>query len=270
MEEAEETPLPAETGAGVDGGAEAANAIPADMDEDADGSEGEGAVEDMDDADDGSEDEEDVEDMDYYDDFSSDDEEEGKYLERAKFVDATMDALWVNADEDKGTPSAGNAHCSVCMDPWTCDGAHRICCIPCGHVYGRSCLEKWLRRAHNQSAKCPQCGQQFEGKRITNLYAPGNLWEGCGLMQEVKKYVSMSLVDLMDECQKTVVAELNTTIDAKINNIVERNEGHFAIFNAQLESMKAEMRKMAAEDGVVPIALVEFLEQNCPRLPPPI
>jgi hypothetical protein len=31
--------------------------------------------------------------------------------------------------------------------------------------------------------QCPQCGQQFEEKHITNLYAPGNLWEGCGLMQ---------------------------------------------------------------------------------------
>jgi hypothetical protein len=128
MEEAEETPLPAETGAGVDGGAEAAHAMPADMDEDAEGSEGEEAVEDMDDAADGSEGEEDVEDMEDYDDFSSDDEEEGEFLEREKFADANMEALWRNADEDKGTPtpSAGNACCSVCMDPWTCDGAHRI------------------------------------------------------------------------------------------------------------------------------------------------
>ncbi|KAM0908159.1 hypothetical protein ACQ4PT_015615 [Festuca glaucescens] len=121
-EEAEETPLPAETGAGVDGGAEAAHTVPADMDEDADGSEGEEAVEDMDDDDDGSEGEEDVEDLEDYDDFSSDDEEEGEFLEREKFVDANMEALclWGNA------ASAGNACSSVCMDPWTCDGAHRI------------------------------------------------------------------------------------------------------------------------------------------------
>ncbi|XP_015615239.1 uncharacterized protein [Oryza sativa Japonica Group] len=37
--------------------------------------------------------------------------------------------------------------CSICLQPWTCNGDHRICCIPCGHVYGRSCLEKWLLHA---------------------------------------------------------------------------------------------------------------------------
>ena len=28
-------------------------------------------------------------------------------------------------------------------------------CIPCGHVYGRSCLERWLRRCGSRSAKVP-------------------------------------------------------------------------------------------------------------------
>lgn len=85
-------------------------------------------------------------------------------------------------------------------------------CIPCGHVYGRSCLEKWLHRSGDSGAKvpwikphvhisymwvqflglsidaylfsqCPQCGEQFEHKLITNLYAPGNLWDGCCRLQ---------------------------------------------------------------------------------------
>ncbi|KAK1611525.1 hypothetical protein QYE76_035198 [Lolium multiflorum] len=69
--------------------------------------------------------------------------------------------------------------CPICMEPWTCNGDHRICCIPCGHVYGRSCLVKWLHRCGDDTAKCPQCGEQFEDKLIINLYAPGNLWDGC-------------------------------------------------------------------------------------------
>ncbi|KAJ1299183.1 hypothetical protein BS78_01G512600 [Paspalum vaginatum] len=61
----------------------------------------------------------------------------------------------------------------------TCDDAHRICCIPCGHVYGRSCLESWLHRCGDTSAKCPQCGKRFTLDHIMNLYAPTNLWGGC-------------------------------------------------------------------------------------------
>ncbi|WVZ55107.1 hypothetical protein U9M48_005813 [Paspalum notatum var. saurae] len=45
-------------------------------------------------------------------------------------------------------------------------------CIPCGHVYGRSCLERWLTQCGNRSAKCPQCDKRFKHKDIINLYAP--------------------------------------------------------------------------------------------------
>uniref|UniRef100_A0A8R7K0L7 RING-type domain-containing protein n=1 Tax=Triticum urartu TaxID=4572 RepID=A0A8R7K0L7_TRIUA len=58
------------------------------------------------------------------------------------------------------------------MNPWTADGEHRVSCIPCGHVYGRSCLEKWLAQCGKKSATCPQCGKMFRQKNIINLYAP--------------------------------------------------------------------------------------------------
>ncbi|VAI25878.1 unnamed protein product [Triticum turgidum subsp. durum] len=62
--------------------------------------------------------------------------------------------------------------CPVCMEPWTSEGEHRISCIPCGHVYGRSCLERWLTQRGNASATCPQCGRRFKHKDIINIYAP--------------------------------------------------------------------------------------------------
>uniref|UniRef100_A0A8R7QZU7 RING-type domain-containing protein n=1 Tax=Triticum urartu TaxID=4572 RepID=A0A8R7QZU7_TRIUA len=74
------------------------------------------------------------------------------------------------------------------MEPWTCEGLHRICCIPCGHVYGRSCLEKWL----HENAKCPQCKLQFEDKLIINLYTPANFGDGCGTIQVM--FLSLSSV----------------------------------------------------------------------------
>lgn len=99
----------------------------------------------------------------------------------------------------------------------TCLSYPKCSCIPCGHVYGRSCLERWLHHCNGSSAKvpcvilyekksclicfiysnicswdfldffmhvhhslqCPQCGEPFALKHIINLYGPGNLWDGC-------------------------------------------------------------------------------------------
>ncbi|XP_020587615.1 E3 ubiquitin-protein ligase RFWD3-like [Phalaenopsis equestris] len=62
--------------------------------------------------------------------------------------------------------------CPICLVPWTPDGAHRVCCIPCGHVYGRSCLERWMKRCKKNVAKCPQCSARFKQTEMINLYAP--------------------------------------------------------------------------------------------------
>ncbi|KAL6847591.1 hypothetical protein ACP4OV_022617 [Aristida adscensionis] len=77
----------------------------------------------------------------------------------------------VSAAEATGGAAEG-PNCPVCMEPWASQGAHRISCIPCGHVYGRSCLERWLAQRGNRIATCPQCGKRFKHKDIINLYAP--------------------------------------------------------------------------------------------------
>uniref|UniRef100_A0A8R7JZH8 RING-type domain-containing protein n=1 Tax=Triticum urartu TaxID=4572 RepID=A0A8R7JZH8_TRIUA len=80
------------------------------------------------------------------------------------------------------------------MNPWTADGEHRVSCIPCGHVYGRSCLEKWLAQCGKKSATCPQCGKMFRQKNIINLYAPeivvpnNDLEKQQKLIEEIKEY----------------------------------------------------------------------------------
>ncbi|CAL4923649.1 unnamed protein product [Urochloa decumbens] len=62
--------------------------------------------------------------------------------------------------------------CPICMIAWTADGAHRVSCIPCGHVYGRYCLERWLQQCGKKKAPCPQCGKRYKQNSIINLYVP--------------------------------------------------------------------------------------------------
>ncbi|TVU29422.1 hypothetical protein EJB05_20987, partial [Eragrostis curvula] len=80
----------------------------------------------------------------------------------------------VGAEE---TPANSNA-CCICHEPWASCGAHRICCIPCGHVYGRSCLEMWLVRSGCAAAKCLWCEKQFKHEDIVNLYGTTeHIWD---------------------------------------------------------------------------------------------
>ncbi|XP_062166391.1 uncharacterized protein LOC133872796 isoform X2 [Alnus glutinosa] len=59
--------------------------------------------------------------------------------------------------------------CPICMEAWTSDGGHHICCLPCGHIYGMSCIKKWLQQRLN-SGKCPQCNKKCTLKDVRRLF----------------------------------------------------------------------------------------------------
>ncbi|XP_010243243.1 PREDICTED: E3 ubiquitin-protein ligase RFWD3-like [Nelumbo nucifera] len=62
--------------------------------------------------------------------------------------------------------------CSICMECWTSDGTHQSSCLPCGHVYGKSCIEQWIRQCGRHYGKCPQCNRRCTLKEIILLYPP--------------------------------------------------------------------------------------------------
>ncbi|XP_019167749.1 PREDICTED: E3 ubiquitin-protein ligase RFWD3 [Ipomoea nil] len=60
--------------------------------------------------------------------------------------------------------------CPICMEAWSNGGNHQICCLPCGHIYGISCIKKWLQQ-RKSSGKCPQCNKKCTMKDVRLLYA---------------------------------------------------------------------------------------------------
>ncbi|KAI6698056.1 hypothetical protein NL676_018175 [Syzygium grande] len=60
--------------------------------------------------------------------------------------------------------------CPICMEAWTDDGEHHMCCLPCGHIYGMSCIKRWLKQRGN-SGKCPQCNSKCKLKDVRKLFA---------------------------------------------------------------------------------------------------
>ncbi|KAL8152858.1 hypothetical protein V2J09_010618 [Rumex salicifolius] len=58
--------------------------------------------------------------------------------------------------------------CPICFRRWTEEGQHCVCCLPCGHIYGMSCIKTWLERPNSQ--KCPQCNETCELVDVKRLY----------------------------------------------------------------------------------------------------
>ncbi|KAM4601936.1 E3 ubiquitin-protein ligase rfwd3.S [Polymixia lowei] len=60
--------------------------------------------------------------------------------------------------------------CTICFEPWTTAGDHRLATLRCGHLFGYTCIERWLK-GQGQAAKCPQCNKKAKRADIVMLYA---------------------------------------------------------------------------------------------------
>lgn len=69
-------------------------------------------------------------------------------------------------EEDGGDT---NSTCTICMEEWTIGSDHRLCCLKCGHLFGRSCIERWIKEKAAQ-AKCPTCNKTAKKGDIRDLW----------------------------------------------------------------------------------------------------
>ncbi|KAG8235551.1 hypothetical protein J437_LFUL015391 [Ladona fulva] len=46
-----------------------------------------------------------------------------------------------------------------------------MCCLKCGHIYGESCIRRWLTSASASSSRCPQCNAKAKLRDIRPLFA---------------------------------------------------------------------------------------------------
>ncbi|NWW45711.1 RFWD3 ligase, partial [Pedionomus torquatus] len=65
-------------------------------------------------------------------------------------------------DEEEGDT------CTICFEQWTNAGDHRLSALRCGHLFGYTCIERWLK---GQAGKCPQCNKKAKCSDIVVLYA---------------------------------------------------------------------------------------------------
>ncbi|CAF3809321.1 unnamed protein product [Adineta steineri] len=56
--------------------------------------------------------------------------------------------------------------CPICLEEWTNSGLHRLVATECGHLFGKICIEKWLKT----SPKCPQCQSTVKKKELRRIF----------------------------------------------------------------------------------------------------
>lgn len=65
----------------------------------------------------------------------------------------------------------GAETCPVCLDVWANSGPHRLVALKCGHLFGHSCILKWLNALPAKSRNCPSCKTKASVKHIRFLFA---------------------------------------------------------------------------------------------------
>lgn len=55
--------------------------------------------------------------------------------------------------------------CMICSDEWTIGSEHQISCLKCGHLFGKSCIEKWIIQ-QGSAAKCPICNKPAKKSEV--------------------------------------------------------------------------------------------------------
>ena len=56
--------------------------------------------------------------------------------------------------------------CPICFERWENGGAHRLASLACGHLFGLSCIQKWVA----QRRACPSCQRPARPKDVRVLF----------------------------------------------------------------------------------------------------
>eukprot|EP00775_Hariotina_reticulata_P010014 gene10014-10169_t len=78
---------------------------------------------------------------------------------------AALSAAAAASSADAEDDEEGNA-CIICTELMADAGTHRPAAVKCGHIFGHSCILRWL----DTKKRCPQCNSSAQPRDITILY----------------------------------------------------------------------------------------------------
>jgi len=105
-------------------------------------------------------------------------------------------------------------------------------CLPCGHLFGRSCIRKWIRQSGRNIGKCPQCNKMSKLKDIRTLYVSRIAVVDGEMLQE--------LTSLRAENEKLMLENKNLKDERR-----QRKEGR--AHHMEIEHLKLQKQKLLEE-----------------------
>eukprot|EP00871_Galdieria_phlegrea_P005205 jgi/Galph1/5686/GphlegSOOS_G4400.1 len=85
----------------------------------------------------------------------------------------------------------GDTVCNICFEKFTVSNNHYICCLACGHIFGFTCITKWLK----SRSVCPSCNQKAKKKDIRRIYLPSSsvILQDSGEVDDLKQQLTQQL-----------------------------------------------------------------------------
>ncbi|XP_029953149.1 E3 ubiquitin-protein ligase RFWD3 [Salarias fasciatus] len=93
----------------------------------------------------------------------------GSLAHSGRTADLTVNSPPPPPPPPPGEESESDA-CSICFEAFTAAGEHRVATLRCGHLFGFTCIQRWLK-AQGPAGKCPQCNKKAKRADIVLLYA---------------------------------------------------------------------------------------------------
>eukprot|EP00126_Sphaerothecum_destruens_P014099 Sdes_comp24219_c0_seq1m22225 len=102
---------------------------------------------------------------------------EDKALESSESNSKQENVLKSTPADETPDLSVDEEMCSICMEPFTTSGRHRIVSLKCGHIFGKVCIKKWLdpsqtKSIKNKVHKCPHCNMKATLKDLRPVFLP--------------------------------------------------------------------------------------------------
>lgn len=129
--------------------------------------------------------------------------------------------------DDEDTQDDGKT-CPICLDYWTNSGDHRLCSLKCGHLFGYSCVERWI--SNKAKKTCPTCKKKVTKTEIRFLYARKLIAVDTHELDEMRATMN-SVIEEKNKVQMEIskvicrehslvqeIKELNTVISRLKNN----------------------------------------------------
>ncbi|CAH1419638.1 unnamed protein product [Lactuca virosa] len=181
------------------------------------------------------------------------------FLGEALINDGVLDDSNDGGKEELIRGEIDGLFCPICYEAWTNGGDHRICCLPCGHIYGFSCIKKWLQ-GRRASGRCPQCNGLCTLKDVRVLYTK----RLCAADVDLQKRVGI----LEAKCAYLDEKAMHAEHGAKHTALLEEINGKHTDILARITSMQQQQTEMKEQQTEMHRMLTDIHKFHIQNHPP--